>query len=70
MYKSNDGMLYALRTIANGECYCTPKQQTGEDYTVCISCMAGSALNYIGEYIRDEYNSVINTKEDNNVTTE
>tara|TARA_Y100000310_G_scaffold93709_1_gene91219 strand:+ start:2246 stop:2440 length:195 start_codon:yes stop_codon:yes gene_type:complete len=54
-----------LIKIADKNCSCTPKQQTGEDPTWCISCMASSTVNYICEIVRNEYKEVMDVINNN-----
>lgn len=43
-----------LQIIANQRCMCSPEQQSGEDASVCISCIASGALNEVAELLRDQ----------------
>lgn len=52
--------LKLLRNIANNECTCTPKQQTGEDVSFCASCKAAKVLNTIGELAEEGLDEILN----------
>lgn len=41
-----------ISDLADADCECTPAQQSGRDYTLCRSCMAGNAINALAEEIR------------------
>ena len=41
--------------LADGECACTKEQESGEDYTMCKTCMAGHSYERIADIARDEY---------------
>jgi hypothetical protein len=56
-----DARIKALNYADDQPCSCTNEQESGKDPTMCRSCMAGSALNRIGEIISDEYREVFDS---------
>lgn len=54
--------LRALNMIANQRCVCTPEQQSGDDPTTCIICMASSSLNDVAEQLRNDVEAIRNAE--------
>lgn len=44
-------MVDKLEKVADGECTCTEKQQSGEDSSTCKRCQAATVLNEVGEIL-------------------
>lgn len=52
--KEINELIIDLEKIADEDCICSSKQETGEDPTVCRRCEAAGILNRVGELLRDE----------------
>ena len=42
-----------METMADKDCTCTPEQEQCEVYPECPSCMAGHAVNSVGDLLSE-----------------